>query len=198
MFPDRTTATSELELAGRLNPGAWTQHSINVARAAELIAQACHMDSEKAYICGLLHDIGRRTGVCAVRHVIDGYDYCTRKGWCEVARICLTHSYPTKDIDAEIGKFDISKKQYDFIKEYLQRTEYDDFDRLIILCDALATANGFCILEKRFVDTTMRYGAFPFTVDRWQKTYEFKQYFESLAEKSIYRLLPGIEQCIYD
>ena len=45
---------------------------------------------------------------------------------------------------------DISKEQYDFIHRYLCNLEYNDYDKLIILCDALADANGFCILEKRF------------------------------------------------
>lgn len=66
------------------------------------------------------------------------------------------------------------------------------------MCDCLADANGFCILEKRFVDTTRRYGSFPFTVDRWNKTFEYKEYFESLAGCSVYKLLPGIENCIYN
>lgn len=34
--------------------------------------------------------------LAAVRHVIDGYDYAMNQGWDEVARICLTHSYPTQ------------------------------------------------------------------------------------------------------
>ena len=61
----------------------------------------------------------------------------------------------------------------------------------------IADTNGFCILEKRFVDTTRRYGAYPFTVDRWNRTFEFKEYFEKLSGSSVYRLLPGIENCIY-
>lgn len=65
------------------------------------------------------------------------------------------------------------------------------------MCDCLADANGFCILEKRFVDTTRRYGSFPFTVDRWNKTFEYKEYFEKLAGCSVYKLLPDIESCIY-
>ncbi len=197
MFPDRKTAIAELKIAGEMNPGPWTKHSYNVAEAARLIAEACGLDSEKAYICGLLHDIGRRTGIAAVRHIIDGYDYAMSRGWDEVARVCLTHSYPVKDIDADIGKKDITAEQYNFIKAFLEGIEYDDYDKLIILCDALADANGLCILEKRFVDTTRRYGIHPFTVDRWNKTYEFKEHFEQMIGKSIYTVLPDIEKCIY-
>ncbi|MBQ4259730.1 MAG: HD domain-containing protein [Lachnospiraceae bacterium] len=197
MFPNIENAIMELELAGQLNPGPWTSHSYNVAQAAKIIAENCNMDSEKAFVCGLLHDIGRRTGIAAVRHIIDGYDYAVSKGWNEVARVCLTHSFPVKDIEADIGKKDISQEQYTFIKEYLDRLEYDDYDKLIILCDALADANGFCILEKRFIDTTRRYGIYPFSIDRWNKTYEYKEYFEKIIGKSLYSLLPDIEKCIY-
>lgn len=199
MYPDREGAIKELELAGQMNPGPWTAHSYHVAKAAERIAEHCEgLDSEKAFVCGLLHDIGRRTGIAAVRHIIDGYDYAISKGWDEVARVCLTHSFPVKDIEADIGKKDISQEQYDFIKDYLERLEYDDYDKLIILCDALGDAKGFCILEKRFIDTTRRYGIYPFSVDRWNKTYEYKEYFEIMAGQSVYKLLPGIENCIYE
>ena len=189
MLPDREAALNELRLAGEMNPGPWTEHSLNVARAARLIAAGCgNIDPECAFICGLLHDIGRRTGISATRHIIDGYDYTAAKGWDEAARVCLTHSFPVKDIEADIAKKDITAEQYDFIKSFLD---------LIILCDALADAKGFCILEKRFVDTTRRYGICPFTVDRWNKTFEYKEYFEAKAGCSVYSLLPGIEKCIY-
>ena len=198
MFPNKEVALIELEVAGKMNPGPWTEHSLNVAKAARYLAECCeNLDSEKAFVCGLLHDIGRRTGIAAVRHIIDGYDYAISKGWDEVARVCLTHSFPVKDIDADIGKKDITKEQYDFIKDYLEHLEYDDYDKLIILCDALADANGFCILEKRFIDTTRRYGIYPFSIDRWNKTYEYKEYFENKIGRSIYTLLPDIEKCIY-
>lgn len=198
MLPTIEQALSELELAGNLNPGPWTKHSINVANAAKIIADNCTgLNGEKAYVCGLLHDIGRRTGIAAVRHIIDGYDYAMANGWSEIARVCLTHSFPVKDIEADIGKKDISQEQYCFIDKFLKNVEYDDYDKLIILCDSLADANGFCILEKRFIDTSRRYGVYPFSIDRWNKTYEYKEYFERKIGRSIYSLLPDIEKCIY-
>ena len=198
MIPSKEVAVHELEIAGKLNPGPWVNHSYHVAEAAKLIAEQClSLDPEQAYVCGLLHDIGRRTGIAAVRHIIDGYDYANSKGWTEVARVCLTHSFPVKDIEADIGKKDITHAQYEFIDNFLKNLEYNDYDKLIILCDALADANGFCILEKRFIDTTRRYGIYPFSIDRWNKTYEYKEYFEAMAGMSIYKLLPNIEDCIY-
>ena len=197
MYPDRKTALAALELAGEMNPGPWTDHSRHVAEAAEIIAAACGLDSEKAYVLGLLHDIGRRTGIAANRHITDGYDYAMSLGWDEVARVCMTHSFPIQDVDINLSKRDYRPGQYEFAKEYIAALEYDDYDRLIILCDSLADKDGFCILEKRFIDTSRRYGAYPFSVDRWNKTFAFKEGFERIIGASVYTLLPGIENCIY-
>ena len=50
MFPSKETAISELELAGKMNPGLWTNHSYKVANAARIIAEHCdNLDSEKAF-----------------------------------------------------------------------------------------------------------------------------------------------------
>ena len=96
MLPTIEEAKKELEIAGELNPGPWTAHSINVGIAARNIAQKVPgMDAEKAYIVGMLHDIGRRVGIVNIpKHVYEGYKYAMEKGWDEVARVCMTHSYP--------------------------------------------------------------------------------------------------------
>lgn len=75
MIPTRTEAERLLLEAESCNPGPWGNHSRIVARCAEKIAEACDgLDSEKAYILGLLHDIGRRFGAGHLRHVSDGYN----------------------------------------------------------------------------------------------------------------------------
>lgn len=196
MYPTKETALYELELAASMNPSPWVAHSRNAAMAAERIAERCPtMDGEKAFVCGLLHDIGRREGNYAMRHTIDGYDYLMSKGWDEAARICLTHSFPVKDITADLAKNDMTAEQYAFTKDFLDSTEYDDYDKLIILCDCLAEAGGFCIIEKRLIDTARRYGVFPFSLGRWNKAFEYKAYFEQMTGCSLYRLLPDIEEC---
>jgi HD superfamily phosphodiesterase len=58
-----------LKEAEKLNPGGWVKHSMYVAEGAKLIAeQTDNLDSELAYILGLLHDIGRRDGIHGMRH----------------------------------------------------------------------------------------------------------------------------------
>lgn len=195
MYPSIEMAQKELEIAGRLNPGPWTYHSINVALAAQMIAEKCsNLNPDKAYVLGLLHDIGRRYGITGGRHIIDGYKFMIEKGWDEVGRICLTHSFPVSDFDKDMGKNDMNYEESKFIRKYLNDISYDDYDKLIIMCDSLADAQGFCILEKRFVNTARRYGTFPFTVERWNATFEIKEYFEQQINCSIYDILPNIKE----
>ncbi|MEG0873651.1 MAG: HD domain-containing protein [Romboutsia sp.] len=195
MYPSIEMAKKELEIAGYLNPGPWIDHSINVALAAQMIAEKCsNLNSDKAYVLGLLHDIGRRYGVTAGRHVIDGYKFMIEKGWNDIGRICLTHSFPVHDFEKNIGKNDMSFEESEFVRKYINDITYDDYDRLIIMCDSLADAQGFCILEKRFVNTTRRYGAFPCTVERWNATFEIKEYFEQQINCSIYDILPNVKE----
>ena len=95
MLPSIDEAIKELEIAEKLNPGPWVKHSMNVGLAARNIAEKIPgMDPTKAYIVGLMHDIGRRVGIVDIpTHVYEGYKYCMEKGWDEAARICMTHSY---------------------------------------------------------------------------------------------------------
>ena len=80
-IPDRHQAELWLQEAGVLNPGPWVAHSRHVAEAARNIAARLpSLDSEAAYVLGLLHDIGRRAGVTGMRHVLDGYTFLAAAG----------------------------------------------------------------------------------------------------------------------
>lgn len=198
MYPSEQQVYIELEEAGKRNPGQWIYHSINAGKAAMLIAQKCPgLNPHKAFALGALHDIGRREGIFYMRHIIEGYNYAAKKGWDEVARVCLTHSFPLQDIKTDIQKADITKEQYDFLGDYIKNAEYDDYDKLIILCDCLANSKGFCILERRMVDVARRYGIFQHTLDRWNRYFEIKDYFENKTGCNIYSLLPGIEKTTF-
>lgn len=193
MEPDRKTAEQALKEAYQSNPGVWVDHSRYAAQACENIALHCaDLDSEKAYILGLLHDIGRYPGVTSERHLIDGYRYSMERGWEKAAQICISHAFMIQDIHTSIGKFDVSEEDYLFMEQFVRNAVYDDYDRLVQLCDSLALPTGFCILEKRFVDVTIRYGVHPATIDRWKKILEIKEYFQEKMGCSIYEVLPGV------
>ena len=149
------------------------------------------MDSEKAYILGLLHDIGRRVGIVNIpRHVYEGYKYCMEKGWDEPARICMTHSYLRMQNEFSYEPETGHEKA---IKDYIINCgEPNDYDKLIQLCDSLATDYGFVILEKRFVDVTRRYGIMEGYITGWEIAFKIKEDFEVRMGCSIYDVLPDI------
>lgn len=189
----RLEAEKELEIAMQLNPGPWVQHSLSVARNAGLIAEKISgMDRERAYVLGLMHDIGRRAGVKGILHIFDGYDYMQSIGQSEIARICLTHSFPSKDPKTFLGKYDCSEEQLSFLSDFLTQTQFDDYDILIQLCDAISLPNGACIMEKRFVDVAMRHGLPEFTLEKWNAFLNTKKHFDALCGCSIYSLLPNV------
>ena len=192
-IPDAHQAELWLQEASVLNPGPWVAHSRYVAEAARSIAaQLAPLDPEAAYAMGLLHDIGRRAGVTGMRHVLDGYNFLAAAGYADMARISLTHSFQNRDAREIFGEWDCTPEELAFISDYLAQIAYDDYDRLIQLCDSLANASGFCLMEKRMLDVGFRYGINAFSLRKWQATFDIKADFERRMGRSVYGLLPGI------
>ena len=187
MLPTREQAEALLREAEACNPGPWGNHSRTAAHCAEKIAQACGLDPEKAYILGLLHDIGRKFGVRHLGHVSDGYRYMLALGYDEAAKICLTHSFNNHTVDEYIGKFDTTQEELALIQQTLSATLYDDYDRLIQLCDALAGAEGVLDIEQRMEDVKRRYGFYPQA--KWDSNLALKAHFEREAGRSIYNIV---------
>jgi hypothetical protein len=126
--------------------------------------------------------------------MIAGYKYLIELGYTEAAKVCITHSFMIQDIKSSIGKWDTTKEEYELTEIIINSVVYDDYDLLIQLCDALALPAGFCLLEKRFVDVACRYGVQEYTVARWKRTLEIKNYFEQKINRSIYDLLPNVKE----
>ncbi len=187
MYPDRDKAEEILKEAEGCNPGPWGDHSRTAAHCAEKIAEASGLDPKKAYVLGLLHDIGRKFGVRHLGHVSDGYTYMMSLGYDEVARICLTHSFNNKTTDEYIGRFDTSDEELRLIQTELEEVTLDDYDRLIQLCDSLAGSEGVMNIEDRMNDVKRRYGNFP--QEKWDSNIKLKEYFEDRMGKDVYEVV---------
>ena len=188
MLPTRETAEMLLSDAEKCNPGPWGDHSRTAAHCAEKIAQACDdLDADKAYILGLLHDIGRKFGVRHLGHVSDGYTYMMSLGYDEVARICITHSFNNQTLNEYIGNIDTSAAETALIEAELQSVHFNEYDKLIQLCDALAGSKGVLDIEERMEDVKERYGFYP--ISKWNKNMKLKEYFEEKSGSDIYTLV---------
>lgn len=188
MIPTREEAEEILREAEKCNPGPWGNHSRVAAHCAEEIARGCgDMDVDKAYVLGLLHDIGRKFGGRHMGHVSDGYSYMMSMGYDEVAQICLTHSFNNQTTAGYIGKIDTTDEELLLIEDTLEKVVMDDYDRLIQLCDSLAGAEGVLDIEERMGDVKRRYGSYPQKM--WDKNLALKDYFEDKAGRDIYEVV---------
>jgi hypothetical protein len=196
--PTTEQAEGYLAAAAELNPGPWVAHSRNVATAARLIAERDpRLDPQRAYVLGLLHDVGRRTGgpgVADVRHLLDGYAFMRDQGFDGSARVCMTHSFPPplKDTSAFASGWSCPPEERAFAQSFLDGVEYTVEDRLLQLCDSLALPTGFCLVEKRFVDVVLRHGFNDLTVAKWRAYVGVRDEFDRAVGDSVYRLLPGV------
>ena len=187
MIPTREEAEKLLREAEQCNPGPWGNHSRVAAHCAERNAEAsADLDAEKAYVFGLLHDIGRKFGVRHLGHVSDGYSYMMSLGYDEVAKICLTHSFPNRTIDEYVGKFDTSDEELELIRTSLAKVVPDEYDSLIQLCDSLAGSEGVMDIEARMEDVRRRYGSY--SQAKWDANMALKAYFEAKTGRDIYEV----------
>ena len=204
---DRTYAKELLEWAYEQNPGPWFEHSINVAQATEniiieLIKNGYNLDADIAYNDALLHDIGRYKGFTkSVIHSYDGYMYMNDLGYTGNAVICVTHSFPCKnehiDIAAEWGLVP-DHMRIQLVEILNEHCNYDLYNKVITLCDALADADGFTTLERRLISVGLRHGTTSHTSLHWKGFYAIKKELEALIGKSIYTVLPDVENSIYE
>ncbi|HDR5271295.1 HD domain-containing protein [Bacillus cereus] len=204
---DRTYAKELLEWAYEQNPGPWFEHSLHVAHATEniiieLIKKGYDLDADIAYNAALLHDIGRYKGFTkSVIHSYDGYMYMNDLGYAGNAIICVTHSFPCKN-----EHIDIAAEWHlvpDHMKSRLvailnEHSNYDLYNKVITLCDALADADGFTTLERRLISVGLRHGTTSHTSLHWKGFYAIKKELEALIDKSIYTVLPDVENSIYE
>ena len=186
-YPTTEEAERLVREAEVCNPGPWGNHSRVAAFCAQRIAQAAGMDAEKAYVLGLLHDIGRRFGKGHLEHVYDGWQYMLQQGYPVAARTCLTHSFPIQALSAYIGNRDISPEKQEELSAALAAITYDDYDRLIQLCDCLAGSEGVVDMAARMEDIRFRYGSYPH--DKWDANMRLKAYFEEKTGKDIYEIV---------
>lgn len=126
MYPTREQALALLAEAEPHNPGPWGDHSRCVAHCAEKIAAACGLNADKAFVLGLLHDIGRRYGKRHLGHVSDGYSYMMQLGYDDVARVCLSHSFNDQSLATYVGSRDTTPEETALIETQLAAMTYDD------------------------------------------------------------------------
>ena len=76
-------------------------------------------------------------------------------------------------------------RDYLFMKEFVANAVYDDYDRLVQLCDALAMLLRGSVFGKEICRRDNAIRRSPATIDRWKKILEIKERFEDQIGCSI-------------
>lgn len=130
------------------------KHSMTVAKAARVIATKCNLDADIAMLCGEFHDIGKFIGIHGVdqnymyRHPRIGYELMKNEN-IQVAKVCLAHPFPIKSF-GHVLKF-CKGDEFEANKTWdiLQSIEYDEYVKLIQLCDKISGIDQYVSIEQK-------------------------------------------------
>ena len=165
-------------------------HCSAVADIAQTIAAHCGLDRNKAWVIGLLHDCGRIKDEPNenVFHGLVGWHYMQKKGFPELARYSLTHTFYDKDFNMD--NYPQNKNDLMTCKKLLENIEYDDYDRLLQLADLCNNMGKSCTLEYRMESISKRY-KIPYlnVLSVFKTANRIKAYFDAKCGQDIYRLL---------
>lgn len=197
-----TRLTRKEALSWYITNEPWELHCKNVARVSELIAKNIKgVDSEFAYIYGLIHDIGRITEEGRKNpksHPVEGWKFLNEKGYGKEAMSCITHTFPClTDITLVPGichpewtpEVDINTLNYDeidtFIIEKLKNYKPTIYDKIVLLSDLMSGGSDTISIEKRLENVYSKFGDKPNRIKVYNEIQKRKCEVEYLAGKSI-------------
>ena len=173
-------------------PDEYVFHTKGIAESCEIIAkQIAELNPEKAYVLGLLHDYGKKYPEKELGgfHGRYGYDEMMQMGFSDVARVCLTHSFYASDFNKDDYK-NYSSKDLDWAQDKLKNIIFDDYDKLVQLCDMFFEGLNKVTFEKRFEGIMMRHNlSFDNVENLYHHAEENKKYFDKKCGTDIYKLL---------
>lgn len=171
-------------------------HSINVAIVAERLADELKLNGKKAYVLGLIHDIGKcQIGKIGMRHILSGYNFLHNLGYEQEARICLTHSFYNKKLVKKIlcskgGRF--TRNEIKFISNYINKSEFDMYDKIVQVADNMGGINGIMTIERKRIEIILKEGLSDITEESLKGIYNVQNEIELKLNHSIYKAFPEI------
>lgn len=139
-LPDIDTSESLLDEAAELNPGPWHTRDMSPRPGARSPPRMRNW----------------------IRIVPTSVDFCTTSD--------DAPEVPLQNTDAIFGVWDCTAEERAHLDAFILGLTYTPYDHLLQLCDALALASGFVLMEKRMLDVPLRHGTNELTVDKWRAT----------------------------
>lgn len=167
----------------------WIKHCIFAGVAAGRIARRLGLDGDFAEACGYLHDVGRKISHPA--HVVEGYRYLKSRGYDEMARYCITHSFVDNDVRLTAGG-PLRTDTEALVAPYLETHPATIYDNIVQLCDLFCLDSGFTTVEKRLLDISVRKGVYSNSYEHFCSVLNLKSKIEKQMGCSLYSLFPEI------
>lgn len=168
--------------------GISASHYQNVAFVAATIAEHAGLNPQKAYILGLLHDFGEyiEKTIPNTFHGTAGYDEMMAKGFDEVARTCLSHSFFNADFTPD-NFLSYNAEQIVRAAVLLKQQGFDEYDYLIHLADLMGISQGIETLENRIQKLADKYRLSADDVkNKLIEAHKLKAYFDAKCGCDIY------------
>ena len=189
-----------LEEAPRKNKELWIKHSVNVAIVSERLAEQLNLDSKKAYVFGLIHDIGRRQKEhVGLRHILEGYKFLVDLGYEEESRGCLTHTFYDRSLvipNLTKENTNLTRSEIDFISKYINKNGFNLYDKILQIADNMGSASGINTIERRRTESMLRYGMTDVSEKNLRGIFKIQNEIENKLGYSIYRLFPEVSDNI--
>ena len=165
-------------------------HTTGVARFSERLAAHLKLNEEQAYVCGLLHDYGKRLNERQEDrfHGLIGYDDMLELGYPQAARICLTHSF----IDKNFSNDDFSYPDHwlNECRNLLKSIEYNEYDLIAQYCDLFFEGMEQTTLERRIAGIAARYNINDAQRQNLEYTvFKLKKQIDKLCDCDSYKIL---------
>lgn len=174
------------------NKDEYIFHTQGIAFHARLLASYIPgLNQEHAYICGLLHDYGKKYNEREIRsfHGLLGYKELSAMGYSLPARICLSHTFAQRDFDfVDYPSYPLADLQE--CKKILSDIEYDDYDRLIQFIDLLFEGLSMTTYQIRIRAIQKRYQLGSEVVGNLLNIGDtLKTHFDQCCGKDVYQIL---------
>lgn len=168
------------------------QHSVTVANAAELIAARSNLDVEKAFLYGLMHDVGKFfvSPEEKYKHPRMGYELMVKQNP-DVADVCIAHPFPDFNLKSYVLTYchgDLVEARR--IEGLLSGVQMNDYIELIQLCDKLSGIDNYVRLEDKFnwYRQTCTVDEFSFQAN-FNRLSTIKMHWDALIGGDLYTLL---------
>lgn len=185
-----------LEINSLKNNDELMQHSLNVAIVAERLADELGLSGKKAYILGLIHDIGKsQVNKKGIRYILEGYNFLYELGYEKEARVCLTHYFYDNKLVKKIllqNNSEFTDDEIKFITSYINKNGFDMYDKILQIADNMGGKNYIMTIERKRVELILEEGLSDLTEEILRGIYNIQEEIELRLNHSIYRAFPEI------